>query len=288
MDGNENPDTNSGAEQAGSPSEQPMVVGSDVNGAIEQATPNDLASAEPVEQPIAPAMPEQAPMQPAPEQTPMQPISEQPTAQPMPEQSLAQPMPGQVLVGSPAIQPVGQSAINTPTTIDEVGGTAKRKKQKTLIIGIVVGVIAVAAIIAVLLIILLGGGSKTVACNMSSNDGVNIVSSGTFKVGNGKILSAEMVMDADLKTMDEDSRSFEGMFVGLTESSVKVLCEEYNCTFDSDYVEGEHLRITAEFKEGTKYALPADYEIADKSAQEIADQLQKELEKTEGTVCRQY
>lgn len=199
---------------------------------------------------------------PTPTPTPVQP-SPQPTGQPLPPQPL------------------------DPATASAPASSNESKKKLYLIIGCVVGAIAIIAIIIVLLVVFLNGGTKTVSCTQKETMmGLEIEAKTNVKVANGKILGGDVEATINLNNLSSLYASHEQELVDSILESYQKQCEE-GCKTDHEYVEGDHLKITAEYDETGVKELVYSYGIENKSAQEIADKIQESLERSGNTTCKQ-
>ena len=197
----------------------------------------------------------------------------QPIAQPSP-QPVAQPMPSQ-----PVAQP------GTGISNENKGS----KKKMGIIIGCSVGAVVVIAVIVVLLIIFLGhGGEKTVSCTLT-NEIMDIAVTGetNVKIKDGEITGGDMTINVDLKSLPDFYKDYESDLVdGITEG-YKEHCSEH-CTFDYNYIEGDSVKYTMQYdKEGVSEIVKSS-ETEGASAQEIADEVQKALEKEANATCTQH
>lgn len=186
--------------------------------------------------------------------------------------------PAQPIVGQPSMAPAGatSAAPTAPTN----------NKKKLFIIGGIAAGIAVIALVAVLLVIFLGHGTKTVSCTMNTTAmGITISGENNVQVGDGKILSSDIVVNADLATMNELYKDYEKEMVDEIIDRYKSKCEDH-CVFDQEYIEGDHVKITLHYDEEGVDEVVYTYGIEDKTAQEIADELQKDMEDSD-TTCTQ-
>ena len=222
----------------------------------------------------APAPTPTPPPTPTPAQPNVQPVP-QPTPQPAPQQApqpMGQPFPPQV---------PDPTMAGTPTTPE------KSKKNLPLIIGCIVGVVAVIAIVVVLLLVFLKGGSKTVSCTQTASMmGIDIEGTTNIEVTDGKILGGDMTATINLKNLSELYASHEQELVDSILENYQSQCNE-GCTYDHDYVAGDHLTINAKYDVGGMDDLVYTSGIEGKSAQEIADKIQQTLEQSSGTTCKQ-
>lgn len=201
-------------------------------------------------------------------------------------QPTGQPVMGEVpapLMTQSTPQPIPQPVINPPIKLSN-------PKKKIFIVGGIVG-IAVIALIVVLLVVFLNHGAKIVSCTTHSTTmGTNIDAETNFKVEDGKIVGGDQTVNFDLKTLNEEYAAFASSeketVDEMNERYRSRYCEEH-CTFLSDYVEGDHLKITMKFdEEGVDNFIYA-YGTEDMSAQEIADEIQESMERDEDTTCKQ-
>lgn len=199
----------------------------------------------------------------------------QPTNQPLDPQ--AHP------INQPASQPAVSSLGVEPSNINN----KKKKTKTTIIISSIIGAILVVVTVILLVFFLNKNSEKTVSCTSNiSMYGIDMNGKTEILVGDGAILGGSMVVSVDFKNMDESYADYEKTIVDSAIEEYKYQCKDY-CSFDNEYVEKDHLTLTLTYDKKGIDKLVVTSGIEDKSAQEIADKIQKDSEER-GATCKQY
>lgn len=199
---------------------------------------------------------------------PAQPIVSQPTGAMQPTE---------------AAQPTG---VAQPTETNGAAGDGAKKK-KILIIGCSAGAAIIILIVALLIVLLSKGGVKTVVCNAEQSVfGISVKNELRITAGNGEISSASSVVDVDLTTLGDTYKAYESQIVDSLSESFEEQ-KENGCEVEQSYTKGESMKITLRAKKGTGCLTSANVDTENKSAQEIADEVQDLLESSISGTCKQ-
>ena len=192
---------------------------------------------------------------------------------------------------APQMQPIDH-LINQPATSSlNMGSPAinsKEKNKKTgIIIGSIIGCVLVIIAVVILVIFLMKNNEKTVSCTSSMEMyGIDMSNKTEVIVGSGAILSGSIVVNVNFKNINEMYADYEKNIVDSVMDEYKYQCKDY-CSFDHEYVEKDHLTLTLKYNKEGIDNLVVTSGIEGKSAQEIADKIQKNLEET-GATCEQH
>lgn len=229
---------------------------------------------------------------------PVSPASSQPSAQPVPAQPTAQPAPAQPAPAQPAPiqpnidQPITSQPItgeNTAINTNEHQLKPKSNQKKTaIIISIVAGIILLAVII-ILIIVFLGGGGKTISCkSKTSMMGIDMDFETSIKVKDGKISSGNVDAIINLKSLSDTYASQEQTLVDSIVENYKKQCAD-GCSFTHEYAQHDYLKVSTTYDVSGVDSIVYTSETDNLSTEELADQIQSNLESTMPgeTTCQQ-
>lgn len=203
--------------------------------------------------------------------------------QPQPMPVGPQPQPAPVMPEQPVAQPLVNGG--APET-----NTAGPKKTNMALICAIIGGVVLIAVVVVLLIVFLGHGGKTVSCTYSRDIyGMSIKAEYNIKVENGRIPGADATVTIDLKNLSSTYKNSEKELVDSFMKSLESECKG-SCKMNKDYVTGDYAKATLNYEEeGVTENLVYGFGFEKMSAQEIADELQEQLERSlpGGATCKQ-